>query len=149
MPPQIQRLVLLTLAIVASYFVARGVLTPRSFGQYGWYRGDALQEIAKAPMAYAGKPACVICHPEVPQKMGESKHRNVSCESCHGANAEHAEDPSVSPGKITNAQFCLRCHQANAARPASFPQIDLADHFGDGKCAECHLPHTPKEAPAK
>ena len=35
MPPQIVRLVLLTIAIVGSYLVARYFLTPPSFGQYG------------------------------------------------------------------------------------------------------------------
>jgi hypothetical protein len=42
MPPQIVRLVLLTFAIVGSYLVARSFLTPRSFGELGWYRAEAL-----------------------------------------------------------------------------------------------------------
>ena len=46
MPPQIIRLVLLTIGIVCVYFTARFFLVPASFGQLGHYRGNALQEIA-------------------------------------------------------------------------------------------------------
>ena len=147
MPPQIQRLVLLTLAIVMAYFVARGVLTPKSFGEYGWYRKDALQEIAALPVTYGGKAACVECHTEVAETMAKSKHHSVACESCHGPNFAHTEDPSLTPAKITNPQFCLRCHQADPSRPEKFPQVDPAEHFGDQKCGECHLPHSPTDSP--
>lgn len=46
MPPQIIRLVLLTIGIVCAYFAARYFLVPQSFGEFGHYRGIALQEIA-------------------------------------------------------------------------------------------------------
>ena len=47
LPPQIVRLVLLTVGIVGSYLVARYFLTPSSFGQYGFYRGQALEEVKR------------------------------------------------------------------------------------------------------
>ena len=49
MPPQIVRLVLLTLLIIASYGVARMFLKPDSFGEFGHYRGAARG--ARAPRA--------------------------------------------------------------------------------------------------
>jgi hypothetical protein len=58
LPPQILRLVLLTLAIVGSYLIARAFLTPASFGEFGWYRGEALVELRSRPPVYAGKQAC-------------------------------------------------------------------------------------------
>ena len=149
MPPQIKRLILLTLGIVVAYFGARAVLRPKSFGAYGWYRGDALRELASLPIAYAGKPACIECHTDLVETMKASKHQGIGCEACHGANVAHAGDPAGEPVKTLPPQFCLRCHEANPARPAWFPQIDKADHYGDGKCTECHVPHSPTEAPKK
>ena len=46
MPPQVFRIVLLAVGIVAAYSVTRYFLTPPSFRQYGWYRGAALTELA-------------------------------------------------------------------------------------------------------
>ena len=149
MPPQINRLVVLTLAIVGAYFAARAVLRPKSFGEYGWYRGDSLRELTALTVTYAGKAACADCHGELVEKMSQSKHRSIACESCHGANGEHAESPAITPKKITPPQFCLRCHQANPARPDKFPQVDKAEHFGEDKCTDCHQPHSPTDAPKK
>jgi len=149
MPPQILRLLVLTLAIAGSYFVARAVLKPACFGQYGWYRGDALGEIASLPASYAGKAACEECHDAVVEKKAKSKHKTISCESCHGPNGEHADNPATETKKITDPKFCLRCHQANPSKPVKFPQIDPAEHFSDLKCGECHLAHAPSESPSK
>jgi hypothetical protein len=140
---------LLTLAIAGSYFAARAVLKPACFGQYGWYRGDALTEIASHPTSYAGMKACEECHEVVVEKKAKSKHQFVSCESCHGPNAEHADNPTTETKKITDPKFCLRCHEANLTKPAKFPQIDPKEHYSDSKCGECHLPHAPSESPSK
>jgi len=59
----------LTVAIVGSYLVARYFLTPNSFREYGWYRGEALGEIASRPPVYAGKKACDECHSEILEKL--------------------------------------------------------------------------------
>jgi hypothetical protein len=147
MPPQINRLLLLTLVIVLGYFSARAALRPKSFGQYGWYRGTALRELADKPTTYAGKVACVSCHDDLLAVMKSSKHQGLSCEACHGPQGQHAQDISISPPKIEPPQFCLRCHQKNPARPTAFPQIDKAEHYGDHHCTECHQPHSPTEAP--
>ncbi len=147
MPPQITRLVYLTLAIVAVYFLARGFLVPASFGQYGWYRGNALKEIAALPIRYAGRAACAECHEEAAERLAEGSHQGLSCEACHGPGAAHAEDPAEAAPKPENSRFCLRCHEFNLSRPAKFPQVEADDHFPDQKCAECHAPHSPMQAP--
>jgi hypothetical protein len=41
------------------------------------------------------------------------------------------------------AVLCVRCHQANVARPAGFPQKDRAEHAGDEVCTTCHVAHHP------
>ena len=43
----------------------RGYVVPKSFGQYGHYRGDAITEIAAHPVQFAGHEACETCHTDV------------------------------------------------------------------------------------
>jgi hypothetical protein len=145
MPPQILRLVLLTIAIVGSYLVARGFLTPSSFGQYGWYRGEALVEIAARTPVYAGTQACDECHSDILQKLAKDAHRTLSCEACHGVSREHAGNPDILPVKLTG-NHCIRCHEANPSRPGWFKQIVVKSHYS-GKCVECHVPHQPNQTP--
>ncbi|MFA6565003.1 MAG: multiheme c-type cytochrome [Verrucomicrobiia bacterium] len=141
------RLLLVTIAIVTTYFAARYFLVPPSFGQYGWYRADYLKEAAALPTTYAGAAACAECHDKVLAKLAKSKHKMVACESCHGAQGAHADDPSAKPAKITDGSFCVRCHAASPSRPEKFPQVNLAEHNAGTKCVECHSPHQPTEAP--
>ena len=149
-PPQIVRIIALTALIVVAYFVARHFLVPASFHQYGWYRGDALKENAAKPISFAGRAACAECHTDVAEALDKSPHRSISCESCHDANHAHAEDPTaVTPAKIANPKFCLRCHEYSLSRPAKFPQVESASHNSDQACMECHSPHAPTEAPSK
>ena len=122
----------------------RSIFVPKSFGQYGHYRGDAIAEIAARPTSYAGRQACEDCHADVVQKKSAGKHARVGCEACHGPLAKHVEDPgSVHPDKLDTAVLCVRCHQENIAKPASFPQVKADEHSSGLACNTCHQPHTP------
>ena len=145
LPPQILRLVLLTLGIVGSYLIARAFLTPASFGDLGWYRSQALVELRSRAPVYAGKQACDECHSDQLQKLAKFEHKTLSCEACHGVSREHADNPDVLPAKPAG-DFCLRCHEANPSRPKWFKQIVAKDHYS-GKCIECHKPHQPSQTP--
>ena len=147
MPPQVIRLVLLTVGIVGSYFVARYFLTPGSFGTYGWYRGNALEELRVRPVVYAGTKACDECHSEELQKLAKSSHKNLSCEGCHGPGRAHADDYDRNKMVVLHYSHCVRCHEANPARPKSHNQIVLKQHYSGQKCTECHVPHQPTEVP--
>jgi hypothetical protein len=152
MPPQIVRLVLLTLAIVGSYMVARYFLTPASFNEpgYGWYRGDALEEIANSrEPVFAGKRACEECHSDEYQKLSKHEHKTLSCEACHGPAAAHADQPDVDKFKPPKLGYsiCLRCHEANPSRPKWHKQVNPKTHYPGDKCTECHVPHMPLEVP--
>jgi len=129
----------------------RSLLVPKSFGQYGHYRGDALTDIAARPVNFAGHQACEDCHAEVFEKKKSGKHVHVNCEACHGPQAKHVEDPaSVQPAKLDTAVLCVRCHEANIAKPKNFPQVASADHSSGMPCDSCHQPHSPaitEEAP--
>jgi hypothetical protein len=146
MPPQIFRLVLLTVAIVATYLIARDLLTPASFGQYGFYRGEALLEHMSRTPVFAGRKACLECHEDIQAKLLKDKHKTIGCETCHGVGKEHADNPDVKLVKIGD-NGCLRCHEDNGARPAWMKKIVVKDHYRGDKCAGCHVPHQPNEVP--
>lgn len=146
LPPQVVRLVLLTIGIVGSYLVARYFLTPKSFGQYGWYRGDALMERASLPRTYAGQKACDECHSDKVQQIAKFGHKTLSCEVCHGAGQAHVDSPDIKLA-VLNFSHCVRCHEANPSRPKWHKQINSRDHYAGQKCTECHVPHAPSEVP--
>ena len=134
---------------IALFLIARIIFVPKSFGQYGHYRGAALQEIAAKPIMFAGHGACESCHTDVQETKSKGVHAHVACESCHGPLAKHADDPTaLQPPKMDAAVLCVRCHEANKAKPKAFPQVVSADHSGGVVCNTCHQPHSPRIAEA-
>lgn len=122
----------------------RAYFVPRSFGQYGHYRGNALAEIAAKPIVYAGHHACEECHADIHDVKKAGKHAGVNCEGCHGPLANHAADPaSVVPQLPDTTSLCPRCHEANLAKPKWFPQVKSEEHSSGMPCKTCHQPHSP------
>jgi len=133
---------------IVVFLLLRSYFVPRSFGQYGHYRGDALTEIAAKPVSYAGHQTCEVCHGDVLEVKKAGKHAGVNCEACHGALAAHAADPaSVVPKLPDTAVLCAQCHEQNIAKPKSFPQVVSKEHSGGVDCKICHQPHSPLLAP--
>lgn len=127
------------------FLVVRGFLVPKSFGQYGFYRGAALHEVMAHPISYAGHETCESCHDDVYNVKKAGRHAHVACESCHGPLAKHAEDPaSVKPQLPDVAQLCVRCHEASHSKPMDFPQVHSAEHSSGLACDTCHQPHSPR-----
>lgn len=126
------------------FLLLRGFLVPKSFGQYGHYRGNAMSELAARPVNFAGHQTCESCHADILEKKKDGRHAHVNCEACHGPLAGHADDPtSVKPAKLDTTLLCPRCHEANAAKPKGFPQVASADHSTGLSCDTCHQPHSP------
>ncbi len=126
------------------FLVVRHFVVPKSFGQYGHYRGAAIGEIAVLPVTFAGHQTCESCHTDVLDAKKNGKHAHVNCEACHGALAKHAADPaSVTPVLPDTAVLCARCHTASTAKPKDFPQVDPAEHSNGVPCQTCHNPHSP------
>ena len=125
------------------FLVVRHFVVPKSFGEYGHYRGAAIAEIAARPARFAGHETCETCHADVLETKKAGKHANVNCEACHGPLANHALDPSIQPAKLDTAVLCIRCHAASAAKPKGFPQVDAGQHSGGLACETCHQPHSP------
>lgn len=152
MPGHVVRLAVLFAALVVVLVVVRQRFIPQSFGRLGHYRADVVPEIAAQPIHFAGLPACAECHDDIEATKRRSYHRNLSCEGCHGASADHAEDPSARlPLMPTGRTVCLRCHAYLASRPTGFPQIIERIHNPRESCASCHNPHdpTPPEVPGE
>ena len=130
---------------IALFLVARSIFVPKSFGQYGHYRGAALAEVASKPVMFAGHGACEGCHTDVYEVKSKGVHAHVACEACHGPLAKHADDPAaLQPPKMDVAVLCVRCHEAGLAKPKTFPQVVSAEHSGGVVCDTCHQPHRPR-----
>lgn len=145
-PPQIVRLLVLTVFIVGTYLLARFFLTPPTFGDYGWYRAEAIELARSREPVFAGRAACEGCHNKEPHKL-KGAHKALSCEGCHGPGQQHANKPDlIKPVKL-GYSVCVQCHEANPARPKWHKQINPKTHYVGQKCAECHMPHDPTEVP--
>jgi hypothetical protein len=139
------RLALVLAAAVLTFLVIRHAVVPRSFGEFGHYRGDALDEIRARPVSFAGKGVCETCHEDIMKIKSEGKHAGVACEACHGPTAAHTDDPIANHAvKPNRATLCVRCHEADPAKPKQFPQVVSKEHAGELSCGECHKPHSPE-----
>jgi DnaJ-class molecular chaperone len=101
------------------------------------------REIAR-PVHFAGASACSACHDAEPAAKEAGKHRNLSCETCHGPAAAHIENPDENkPYVPRDRTFCPVCHAYDPSRPTGFPQINPAAHNPLKPCIACHDPHAP------
>jgi len=144
-PPQLKRLSLAFAIFISAFLIIRYSLIPKSFGQYGFYRGASLGEIAQLPVKYAGHKACLVCHQDIDDLKQQDVHSEISCETCHGPGQKHSENGDTTLlEKPISRESCGMCHSKNAAKQkeAVF-QVDLKEHNVKKKCIECHNPHQP------
>ena len=141
---------LILLGLIA-FFSFRALLIPESFGKFGYYRGDNVEEQMSLPVSFSKNEACADCH-EVAAIHESGKHKTVQCQNCHAPLAVHVvEGEMVELMPIDRSpKLCLRCHRKLPSRPQDFPQIVAQDHTGEfeqnlksGACLECHQPHSP------
>jgi hypothetical protein len=126
------------------FLVMQALLVPEGFGVYGHFRAGALDDNQKRTPAYAGRASCAECHSDAGDALKAGKHASVGCEACHGPLARHAEDASAQKAERPDSRaVCLRCHLANVAKPAGFPQVQTKEHSPEGSCVECHPAHSP------
>lgn len=142
------RVIAVFIVVITAFLVARAKMTPASFGKIGHYRAAAVDEIKALPVRYAGQKDCVKCHKQQVQEKVGSSHKTMSCESCHGALAEHildhAKHKPVKPAEKEMREFCGHCHSKAISRPKTFPQINIYEHNPGVSCTQCHNPHKPK-----
>jgi hypothetical protein len=144
LPDQVLRLGILFVIAIAALVIARQRFVPESFGELGHYRADAIGEAAEQPIRFAGAEACADCHDDVVDVKGQSYHRGLSCEVCHGPGAAHVETAGEqSPVVPRERAACLYCHGYLPSRPTGFPQIIEKAHNPMEPCLGCHNPHDP------
>lgn len=146
MPPQVKRLALLFAIFIGLFLVARYFLVPKSFGEYGHYRGLSLVENQDQEPKYAGQKVCNDCHDDLMAVKAANDHKTISCETCHGPGLIHANNPDTLPLRPAGREFCAKCHSLNAARKAeNIVQVNPEEHNTGQNCTECHNPHDPWE----
>ncbi len=144
-PEQIRRLGILVILLGILFLVIRPLLIPPDFGQYGHFRGSAVDDIIDQKIKFAGREACNECHDDISLAKSEGFHKNLSCEICHGPAADHVEAPDeVLPPAPRERGYCPICHEYNPSRPTGFPQIRSASHNPSDPCISCHDPHVPE-----
>ena len=144
MPPQLKTLLPLFFLLICIFLIARYFLIPESFGKYGHYRANSMDEIASLPTHYVGKEACTDCHDEEAAKLASDLHTGLTCEVCHGPGSLHVDDQEkgilLKPG---SRESCGTCHSLNPARrTVVINQIDIKSHHPEKEnCIDCHNPH--------
>ena len=156
----VRRIFIILLCFLVFGLVIQHLLKPKSFGEFGAYRGNSLGEIASSESVHQGKEVCRECHDNIWSVHEKDIHFSVQCEVCHGPGNIHVkfysgEDNSISiedanlPKKYT-LEGCLFCHRKLYSKPRTFAQIDQAEHYkflgitsANVPCTECHSPHEP------
>lgn len=148
------RAVLLLVMGTVLFVLVRHFAIPESFGKYGHYRADSVDEYAEQIPLHGSADACAECHDEEAEARAEGKHASVSCEVCHGPLAGHVENEVRVAEMVMNRsnELCAWCHQRLIARPKTFPQVVFRDHvtekgteMSEAVCLECHNAHNPNE----
>jgi len=117
------------------FLVVRHYVVPKSFGQYGHYRGAAMGEIAQHPAKFAGHDTCETCHSDVAEKKSHGKHAHVNCEACHGALFQRVAAPEQPRPNL------LQRAVASVTHPAP-PDPQLLRHIDDPTTVKAVLPDT-------
>jgi len=139
------RLACVGVVVELAFFAIRHALVPPEFGKYGHFRRSSLFEIAARTPIFAGREACASCHDDIVTAKSKGPHANVGCEACHGPLGRHAQDfASQTPVLPDTAKLCVTCHEADPAKPKTFPQVVSREHAGDVACGTCHNPHQPR-----
>src|SRR5512139_1817908 len=144
MPDSLARL-LVVFAVLTAVLAAAWVLIPRPMKDVEVQWAEAVAREKARPPQYAGFRACEECHGEIQNKKKGGYHRDLACETSHGAAKAHTEDPDNTKPSIPSTRgFCVQCHAYNPSRPRGFPQINPQGHNPLKPCAGCHNPHDPK-----
>jgi len=157
----------LLLLVGTGFMTLRHAMTPASFGQFGHYRGTALDDCAGKPRTLVTREDCTGCHADLKHPLGKA-HLNVHCADCHGQARAHIAACTEVKSKVAagtpivcsksnllpanQKDICLHCHAKVVGRAAKHPQIVFEEHMKDQEpkdpaspsvCLQCHRAHDP------
>jgi cytochrome c553 len=137
---------ILLYATVAGVSVAAGLAVVALAGEYGYHPVRNAATWASQPIQFAVAGTCASCHGDKATAVSTRGHAEVSCQSCHGPRADHAAAKAgvtltVAPAPAAAPAACVVCHERVSGRPAGFPVVSAARHFGGAPCLLCHDPH--------
>lgn len=144
MPLQLKRLLLVFAVFIGIMLALKYFLTPESWREYGPYRGNAITEIGDQELKFVQMDDCAMCHDSIAELKNGGLHATLQCELCHGPGYKHIADETNAMEIPEEGQFCVRCHEKNAARPSDvIKQVDPLEHSEGEECITCHNPHQP------
>jgi len=142
--------------MVSFGFLFKGLLLPDSFGVYGNYRADAINDAVEVPLRHGTNDSCFKCHSFEAKIHKAGLHKTISCEFCHGTYADHVQGDKKTgalPVKTGNqiTTLCLRCHntEIKARSEKVIKTVALPDHLERQQvklthtCNQCHHVHAP------
>ncbi len=160
MNPSYQMRLLLVLAsivvLAAGGLLFKKLLVPKSFGVYGPYRADAIEEEMLVPVRHGTNESCFDCHKYEAKTHKKGRHQTISCEFCHGTFADHVDNnkkiatlPVKKEKEITT--LCLKCHntEIKARSEEVIKTVAMPDHLKvqnvklTHNCNQCHHVHAP------
>jgi len=175
----VYRLAVVLAVCFMSFLVLRSYAVPASWNYKAWYRSGNQEDMKKLPLSYGGNASCQPCHEDIslvgavkvkakgksedfedeffeekkagPETAMKFEHKTLSCESCHGPLAHHANgDKKIGDAIVMNDSNwqCMNCHTKLISRPASIHQftLEVEKHKEMSKttlCIKCHNPHDP------
>lgn len=140
------RVGLLLIIVLVIFAIVRLAFIPDSFGQYGRYRGDSIQENVNIQASFAeGTGACAKCHDNVLSALRSAQHAKIDCQTCHGPGENHRSNPKGFSLRIKgDKSLCATCHSTIAGRKdKGIATVDPVMHSGGVICTKCHNPHQP------
>jgi ribosomal protein S27AE len=148
LPEQAVRIIIVFIVLAGALFVVWQFLLPPELKEKELQKTATLEREAAREVKYAGAQACGECHDKESNMKKGGYHRDLTCESCHGAAQKHVDNPTgVKPSSPKKRDYCSFCHNYNSSRPSGFPQINPVTHNPRKPCIACHNPHNP--APPK
>jgi hypothetical protein len=145
LPEQAVRVIIVFVVLAAGMFVVRQFIIPPEMKETALIQSATMEREANKEIRYAGAEICGQCHENERDSKKSGYHRDLSCESCHGAAQKHVDNPTeVKPSSPKKRDYCSYCHTYNSSRPTGFPQINPDTHNPRKPCITCHNPHNPK-----
>jgi hypothetical protein len=152
---------LIFIILIIAFIIGR-IFQPKSYGDHGHYRWDAVTEIQNQEIVNQDIKICGECHNDIYNLHEKDAHYTVPCTDCHGSgklhvafhkggdNAKNISKEQAVMEKEYKLEGCLLCHRKLKAKPSDFPQISQEEHYKflhvndiNTKCIECHSPHEP------